>query len=161
MHQPWRTFSTVINKCISEKSIGLDRLRPSIAQILWGMFYKENVDIVALLPATRKKARKFKKIASPSKKQTLVLEGELAKKPKLTKHPKLAKKSAPAKKDKAPATTNRSKGIELLFDDGANSESEVPDEPKGKSIDTSEGTGLKPGVPDVSKTDSSENENES
>ncbi|GJV75209.1 hypothetical protein Tco_1506793, partial [Tanacetum coccineum] len=34
---------------------------------------------------------------------------------------------------------------------GADFESKVPDEPKGKSIDTSKGTGLKPVVPDVSK----------
>ncbi|GKA29312.1 hypothetical protein Tco_0715557 [Tanacetum coccineum] len=45
--------------------------------------------------------------------------------------------------------------------EGANFESEVPDEPKGKSTDTSEGTSLKPGVPDVSTTDSSESENKS
>ncbi|GKB94356.1 hypothetical protein Tco_0980493 [Tanacetum coccineum] len=46
---PWRTFAAVINRCIYGKSTGLDRLRPSRAQILWGMFYKENVDFVALL----------------------------------------------------------------------------------------------------------------
>ncbi|GKG34135.1 hypothetical protein Tco_0436831, partial [Tanacetum coccineum] len=34
---------------------------------------------------------------------------------------------------------------------GAGLEPEVPDELRGKSIDTSEGTGLNPGVPDVSK----------
>ncbi|GKE06662.1 hypothetical protein Tco_1398680, partial [Tanacetum coccineum] len=45
--------------------------------------------------------------------------------------------------------------------EGADFESEVPDEPKDKSIDTSEGTGLKPGVLDVSKGDSSESEYES
>ncbi|GJW04471.1 hypothetical protein Tco_1563327 [Tanacetum coccineum] len=135
MHQPWRTFTTVINRCISGKSTGLDKLRPSRAQILWGMFYKKNVEFVALLwrefyvqssnrdtsqrgvnsiqdfkeykiylafatgEATPKKARKFKKIASSSKKQTLVLEEEPAKKPKRAKHPKPTKKSAPAKKD--------------------------------------------------------------
>ncbi|GJV57603.1 hypothetical protein Tco_1458608 [Tanacetum coccineum] len=93
-------------------------------------------------------------------------------------------------KKKAPAKVERSKGIELLYDpasleeaqlkmaikrskretnihqaygssEGADLESEVPDEPKGKSIDTSEGTGLKPGVPDVSKADSSESKYES
>ncbi|GJX76413.1 hypothetical protein Tco_0323224 [Tanacetum coccineum] len=88
--------------------------------------------------------------------KTLVLEGEPAKKPKWTKHPEHAKKSAPAKKDVSSKKPSRK-----LSTGGANSESEVPDEPKGKSIDTSEGTGLKPGVPDVSKTDSSKNENES
>ncbi|GJY42273.1 hypothetical protein Tco_0429543 [Tanacetum coccineum] len=48
MYQPWRTFATVINRCISGKSTCLDRLRPSRTQILWGMFYKKNVDFVAL-----------------------------------------------------------------------------------------------------------------
>ncbi|GKA16983.1 hypothetical protein Tco_0696820 [Tanacetum coccineum] len=34
MHQPWRTFAAIINRCIFGKSSGLDRLRPSRAQIL-------------------------------------------------------------------------------------------------------------------------------
>nr|GEX00297.1 hypothetical protein [Tanacetum cinerariifolium] len=83
-------------------------------------------------------------------------------------------------KKKAPAKVARRKGIELLSDaalleeaqlkkalkrskretnihqaggssEGADFKSDVPDKPKGKSIDTSKGTGLKPGVPDVSK----------
>ncbi|GJT85680.1 retrovirus-related pol polyprotein from transposon TNT 1-94 [Tanacetum coccineum] len=84
--------------------------------------------------------------------------------------------------EKAPAKAKRSKGIELLSDaalleeaqlekalkrskqemnihqegdssEGADLESKVPDEPKGKSSNTSEGTSLKPGVLDVSKDD--------
>ncbi|GJU93433.1 hypothetical protein Tco_1318189 [Tanacetum coccineum] len=34
MHQPWRTFAAIINRCISGKTTGLDRLRESRAQIL-------------------------------------------------------------------------------------------------------------------------------
>ncbi|GJU63723.1 hypothetical protein Tco_1245558 [Tanacetum coccineum] len=34
MHQPWRTFAAIINRRISRKSSGLDRVRPSRAQIL-------------------------------------------------------------------------------------------------------------------------------
>ncbi|GKE19818.1 hypothetical protein Tco_1431330 [Tanacetum coccineum] len=49
MHQPWRTFAAVINRCISGKSTGLDRLRESRAQILWAMYNLKNVDYVALL----------------------------------------------------------------------------------------------------------------
>ncbi|GKC90030.1 hypothetical protein Tco_1150679 [Tanacetum coccineum] len=49
MHQPWRTFAAIINRCISGKTIGLDTLRESRAQILWGMYNKKNVDFVALL----------------------------------------------------------------------------------------------------------------
>ncbi|GJR87952.1 hypothetical protein Tco_0211963 [Tanacetum coccineum] len=236
MHQPWRTFTSIINKCLSRKITGLDKIRLSSAQILWGTYYNKNVDFVellledfvfqidnkdhkkqekmyyprftkviihhfiskdksismrniifmhtvcddsvlgtlrfvsksdeyqvygALLPermsnqqlrdspayktylsfatgaATPKKAKKFKKLAYPSKKKTLVAIEEPAEKP--------------AKK---PATRRQYAG-------GADLESEVPDEPKGKSIDTSEGTGLKPGVLDVSKADSSKSEYES
>ncbi|GJZ50365.1 hypothetical protein Tco_0604555, partial [Tanacetum coccineum] len=231
LHQPWRTFASIINKCLSGKITGLDKIRLSRAQILWGMYYNKNVNFVellwedfvfqidnkdqekqekifvsksdeyqvygALLPegmtnqkmrdspayktylafttgaATPKKARKFKKPASPSKKKALVAVEELADKLK-----------------KAPAKAERSKGIELLSDaalleeaqlkraikksrretnihqaggssEGTDLESEVPDEPKGKSIDTSERTGLKPGVPYVSKADSFKSEYES
>nr|GEV31530.1 hypothetical protein [Tanacetum cinerariifolium] len=49
MHQPLRTFAAVINRCISRKSTGLDRLGPSKAQILWGVFNQKNVDYVALM----------------------------------------------------------------------------------------------------------------
>ncbi|GJS71700.1 hypothetical protein Tco_0704541 [Tanacetum coccineum] len=49
MHQPWRTFATLINKILSRKTTGLDKLRLSKAQILWGMYYKKNVDYVELL----------------------------------------------------------------------------------------------------------------
>ncbi|GJS92378.1 hypothetical protein Tco_0799346 [Tanacetum coccineum] len=49
MHQTWRTFATIINKSLSGKTTGLDKLRLSRAQILWGMYYKKNVDYVELL----------------------------------------------------------------------------------------------------------------
>ncbi|GJS42474.1 hypothetical protein Tco_0567517 [Tanacetum coccineum] len=49
MHQPWRTFATIINQSLSGKTTGLDKLRLSRAQILWGMYYKKNVDYVELL----------------------------------------------------------------------------------------------------------------
>ncbi|GJU31225.1 retrovirus-related pol polyprotein from transposon TNT 1-94 [Tanacetum coccineum] len=49
LHQPWRTFAAIINRCISGKSSGLDRIRLSRAQILWGMYKKKNVDFFALL----------------------------------------------------------------------------------------------------------------
>nr|GEW68099.1 hypothetical protein [Tanacetum cinerariifolium] len=45
--------------------------------------------------------------------------------------------------------------------DGAGLEPEIPNEPKGKIIDIHEGAGLKPGILDVSKVDSSDSEYES
>ncbi|GJY52602.1 hypothetical protein Tco_0443449 [Tanacetum coccineum] len=249
IHQPWRTFAAVISRCISGKSTGLDRRRPSRAQILWEMFYKKNVDFVALLwedfmfqadnrdiSFARKENMLYPRFTKViinhfiSKDQTISIRNRInlhtirddslreehAKKPKRAKHPEPAQKSAPAKKDvsskkplrkqstgvqirdtpgvsvsknKAPATTDRSKGINLLFEaalledaqmkkvskrskrethshqasgsgDGVGSQPKVPDELQDKTIGTDEGTGTKLGVPDVPK-DQSESENES
>ncbi|GJT57068.1 hypothetical protein Tco_0992122, partial [Tanacetum coccineum] len=49
LHQPWRSFVVVINKCLSGKSTGYDSLRLSQAQILWGMYHKKNVNYAYLL----------------------------------------------------------------------------------------------------------------
>ncbi|GKB66818.1 hypothetical protein Tco_0928230, partial [Tanacetum coccineum] len=49
LHQPWRTFVALINHSLSGKTSGLEKLRLSRAQILWGMFYQKNVDYVELL----------------------------------------------------------------------------------------------------------------
>ncbi|GJV83400.1 hypothetical protein Tco_1523298 [Tanacetum coccineum] len=48
LHQPWRKFVVVINKCLSGKS-SYDSLRLSQAQIIWGMYHKKNVDYAFLL----------------------------------------------------------------------------------------------------------------
>nr|GFA23315.1 hypothetical protein [Tanacetum cinerariifolium] len=47
--KPWRTFRTIINKCLSGKVTGNDLLHLSQAQILWGMYYQKNVNYVYLL----------------------------------------------------------------------------------------------------------------
>ncbi|GJV64698.1 hypothetical protein Tco_1475526 [Tanacetum coccineum] len=49
MHPPWRTLDAIINKRISSKTASNDRLRKSRIEILWGMFYKENVDYSELI----------------------------------------------------------------------------------------------------------------
>ncbi|GJR92415.1 hypothetical protein Tco_0264589 [Tanacetum coccineum] len=49
MHQPWRTFATLINRSLSGKTSGLNKLRLSRAQIIWGMYFQKNVDYVELL----------------------------------------------------------------------------------------------------------------
>ncbi|GJR75484.1 hypothetical protein Tco_0839405 [Tanacetum coccineum] len=85
--------------------------------------------------ATPKKARKFKKPASLSKRKLLSFLGVFV------------------SKKKAPATGGSGDGVSF--------QPEVPDEPKGKSVDTHKGTGLKLGVPDVFKADYSKSEYES
>nr|GEU83131.1 hypothetical protein [Tanacetum cinerariifolium] len=49
LHQPWRSFAAVINKCLSGKSKGYDSICLSQAQILCGMYHKKNVDFAYLL----------------------------------------------------------------------------------------------------------------
>nr|GEW72027.1 hypothetical protein [Tanacetum cinerariifolium] len=49
LHQLWRSFATIINKCLSRKSSGYDSLRLSQAQILWGFYHKRNVNFAYLL----------------------------------------------------------------------------------------------------------------
>nr|GEW15375.1 hypothetical protein [Tanacetum cinerariifolium] len=172
MHQAWRTFDAVINKCIFGKTTGLDRLKESRAQIMGAMYNQMNVDYVALLwedfmyqannieinntyalpkihqsrhhhfiskdntismrnkinlhtirddtllayktyldyatgKVPPKKARKFKKPASPKLKIVPVS-------PKVPNQKDTLNKSV--SKKKAPAKADRGKGIELLFD---------------------------------------------
>ncbi|GKA57838.1 hypothetical protein Tco_0757026 [Tanacetum coccineum] len=49
MHQPWRSFAAIINKCLSGKTTALESLRLLRAQILWGMYHNKIVDYVYLL----------------------------------------------------------------------------------------------------------------
>ncbi|GKD14693.1 hypothetical protein Tco_1199100, partial [Tanacetum coccineum] len=49
MHQPWRSFAAIINKCLSGKTIALESLRLSRVQILWGMYHTKTIDYVYLL----------------------------------------------------------------------------------------------------------------
>ncbi|GKE56651.1 hypothetical protein Tco_1495836 [Tanacetum coccineum] len=124
--------------------------------------------------ASPKMKRKLKKPASPSKKRTLITEEEEqlepAKKDVSSKKPATKRRfvgvqirDTPAQLKKA---LNRSKRDTNIYQacsssKGVDSESEVPDEPKCKSIDTSKGTSFELGVPDVSKGDSSKSGYES
>nr|GEY50457.1 hypothetical protein [Tanacetum cinerariifolium] len=48
-HQPWRSFSAIINRCLSGKTSSLDILRLLRTQTIWGMYHKKNVNYVYLL----------------------------------------------------------------------------------------------------------------
>ncbi|GKB80889.1 hypothetical protein Tco_0947784 [Tanacetum coccineum] len=49
MHHPWRIFTALINRSLSRKISGLDKLFLSQAQIFWVMYHQKNVDYVELL----------------------------------------------------------------------------------------------------------------
>ncbi|GKA06257.1 hypothetical protein Tco_0685481 [Tanacetum coccineum] len=48
-HQPWTTLAAIINKCLSGKATSNDSLSKSKIDILWGMFYRENVNYLELI----------------------------------------------------------------------------------------------------------------
>ncbi|GJZ58338.1 hypothetical protein Tco_0613832 [Tanacetum coccineum] len=187
MYKPWITFAVIINKCLSGKITGRLHIpnreqRPQEARkdMQESNAYKTYL-AYATSAASPKMKRKLKKPASPSKKRTLVTvqeeEPEPSKKVVPTKKPATKRQSSGvqirdtpgvsvSKKKARAKALKRSKRETTIHQvggssEGADSESEVPDKPKGKSIDTSKGTGLKPGVLDVSKGDSFECEYES
>ncbi|GJY41360.1 hypothetical protein Tco_0428630 [Tanacetum coccineum] len=176
MHQPWRTFVALINRSLSGKTTGLDKLRLSRAQIIWAMkeskAYKTYLGF-ATSAVPPKAARKFKK-ASPSNKDNVPIpeDEEHVKKGKRLKT--AAKKSAykpgtgivirePAvetkykRKEKEKVDVAHGKGI---YGSGMVAE-DPPSVAKITPPITSEGTGDITGVPDVTKDDSSESESES
>ncbi|GJS84826.1 hypothetical protein Tco_0751367 [Tanacetum coccineum] len=49
LHQPWRTFLSILNKCLTRKSSRVDRAKEPIVQILWGLVNSKNVDFAKLI----------------------------------------------------------------------------------------------------------------
>ncbi|GKB01056.1 hypothetical protein Tco_0829100 [Tanacetum coccineum] len=129
--QPWRTFGTIINKCLSGKVTGLDLLRPSRAQILWEGRFKTKY----VRRSTREKTDQAPK-ASPSKRL------------------KATAKVATSRKKKLPA-----QGLETLLEIALSEAEQMKIATKrsktqfhsshasGSGAD--KGTGVSPGVPDV------------
>ncbi|GJT96602.1 hypothetical protein Tco_1092120 [Tanacetum coccineum] len=72
LHQPWRSFAAVINKCLCGTP-SYDSLRLSQAQILWGMYNQKNVDYAIFLetsfsrlrPKVRRRAVRCTILGSP------------------------------------------------------------------------------------------------
>nr|GEZ76823.1 hypothetical protein [Tanacetum cinerariifolium] len=49
LYQPWRSFASVINKCLTGKSSGVDSFRLCQAQMLWGFYHRINIDFAYLI----------------------------------------------------------------------------------------------------------------
>ncbi|GJS15337.1 hypothetical protein Tco_0409809 [Tanacetum coccineum] len=151
MHQPWRTFASLINRSLSGKTTGLDNLRLSRAQILWA--------------TPPKKARKFKKPASPQLSTVPVSSEEPTMKSKRVKRPAKKSTKAPARGVVIRETPEcqclrRRKRWMLLETHPSGSGTITKTAPSAAKIKPSvknEGTSVKPGVPDVTKEESSKN----
>nr|GEU95001.1 integrase, catalytic region, zinc finger, CCHC-type, peptidase aspartic, catalytic [Tanacetum cinerariifolium] len=186
MHQPWRTFAAIINRNMiilhiicNDTLLGtlkfVSKTQDSQKYRALILDYMINQDVkdskayktyydFATRKATPKKARKFKKVVSPSRKLSPVLEEEPAKKPKRATKP--AKKStimptagvairdtpiAQLKKTLKKSKLETHKIHTSGLGDGVVSQPKVPDEQEDKITNTDEGTSTKPGVPDVPK----------
>nr|GEV71309.1 integrase, catalytic region, zinc finger, CCHC-type, peptidase aspartic, catalytic [Tanacetum cinerariifolium] len=136
MNQPWRMFVA------TSKS-----LKP----------YKTYLDY-ATRKVPPKKARKFKKPASPKLKTIPVSPKEPTQKGKRVKRPSKKAITVPTTSVVIKYTPDESASGSS---EGADFESEVPDETTGKTKDTSEATSVKPVVLDVSKVDSSDSDDDS
>nr|GEW95589.1 hypothetical protein [Tanacetum cinerariifolium] len=110
-----------------------------------------------------KKARKFKKPASPKFKIVPVSPNEPTQKGKHVKRP--AKKATTTLRTGVVIRDTPDKSVSKKkasgSSEGCDFELEVPDVPTGKTKDIPKGTGVKPGVPDVSKEDSSDSDDDS
>ncbi|GJS23174.1 retrovirus-related pol polyprotein from transposon TNT 1-94 [Tanacetum coccineum] len=138
MHQPWRTFAAIINRSLSGKTSGLDKLRLSRAQILWGMYHQKNVDYVELLwedftyQIDNKVYKKQEKMCSASqvkraskKSSTTPAAGIIIREPTTETKSK--------RKEKEKVDVAHGKGIEFLSDVALTEEAQIK-EVKKKSL---------------------------
>ncbi|GJZ83619.1 retrovirus-related pol polyprotein from transposon TNT 1-94 [Tanacetum coccineum] len=44
LYQPWRAVLSMINMCLTSKTVGYDRPRHLVLQILWGITHRSNID---------------------------------------------------------------------------------------------------------------------
>nr|GEV83639.1 retrovirus-related Pol polyprotein from transposon TNT 1-94 [Tanacetum cinerariifolium] len=161
LYQPWRSFAAIINKCLSGKSSGFDSLRLSHAQILDDhMFstiklaYKEYYAI-AIGEAAPKPKASVKRTRSSS--DTSITPPTAIASPRLTASAK-GKQTAKASKAKSPSVLSEvamTEAQQLKLVTKRSMQQTHISQPSGSGVD--EGTGSKPGVPDV-LTDESEEE---
>ncbi|GJX45239.1 hypothetical protein Tco_0261915, partial [Tanacetum coccineum] len=182
--QPWRTFGTIINKCLIGKVTGIDTLRLSRAQILWGLYNQEKVDYVYLLWEDLKKQDYLTNPAMTESKAYKIYH-DLAT-GKVQPKPKYVRRSSRTKTDEAPkpssgkrvkTTANVAKSgkkkqlaprLEALSDIALTEAEQMKlaiersktqlhsSQPSGSGAH--EGTGVSPGVPDAPTCQSDDEE---
>ncbi|GJZ56451.1 hypothetical protein Tco_0611644 [Tanacetum coccineum] len=169
LHQPWRTFASIINKCLCEKedlayqidNIDLkkqDKMDDSVLGTMRFVSRHEDTQVYGvILPKVMKNQALLDSIAY----KTYYGIASGAEPPKLKKSKGLTALSEVALSEAAQlkeATKRSKKDFHISHasgsGDGTDFESGVPDEQQQKTSSTNEGTGTKPEVPDVPKYDS-------
>ncbi|GKE00797.1 hypothetical protein Tco_1388780 [Tanacetum coccineum] len=141
LHQPWRAFATIINKCLSGKETRMDKIRLSHMKILKKKALKPKY--------IRKKADSY---ISPKKKPVQATKGLNA-----------LSEAALTEAEQMKLATKISKTQFHIshicgLGDGVDIQSKVPDKQQQKVTGTNEGAGVTPEVPDVPKYDSESKE---
>ncbi|GJT87759.1 hypothetical protein Tco_1069476 [Tanacetum coccineum] len=164
MYQPWRTFAGIINKCLSGKITDFtfqieNRDTKKQEKMYYPIFTKAIIHhFITKDKSISMRNKMFMHLPmmtafwmwnSPSYKNYLAYATRAA-------NPKKSRKF------KKPASPSKKGTLIIVEEEEPESVKKVvPDKPKGKSVDTHEGIGLKQGVFDVSKAYSSESEYES
>nr|GEW16596.1 hypothetical protein [Tanacetum cinerariifolium] len=145
LHQPWRGFATVTSKCLSGKETRMDKICLSRAQILWGMFYKKNIDYVYLLwedllfQIKNKDHKKTNKMSYP-RFTKIIIDYFMSKDQSILRRNKMFWHSA---RDDTMYTSM------ICISRHEKTQSKVPDEQQQMTSGTNKGTGTILRVPDV------------
>ncbi|GJU28640.1 hypothetical protein Tco_1167261 [Tanacetum coccineum] len=150
MHQPWRTFAALINRSLSGKTSGLDKLCLSRAQILW-----ESSQIYGdVLPEC---------LTSPEMKESKAYKtylGHATGKQVKRSVKKSSTKPATGIVIREPSVEEKSKGKEKEMVDVAHGAEKPLSIEKITPTVISEGTGDKPGVLDENESEEQESDSE-
>nr|GFA74535.1 hypothetical protein [Tanacetum cinerariifolium] len=172
LYQPWRSFASVINKCLTGKSSGVDSFRLSQAQMLWGFYHRINIDFAYLIweyfvyqeyyacamgeaaPKPKASARKKKgDSASSTTPSTLTPTTTVESAPLLSATAK-GKQPSRATTPVEPIDVQRTEAEQLKIVLKRSRQETHISQQSGSGTD--EGTGSKPGVSDVPSDDSKE-----
>ncbi|GJR40851.1 retrovirus-related pol polyprotein from transposon TNT 1-94 [Tanacetum coccineum] len=141
LHQPWRLFAAIINKCLSGKTTALESLRlftnshcsSQLLHVQGSGNTKEKQDVWITMPSLK-----------PTRLAVLMLNGEKSPKPKSTKK-KLISESSPK--------TNPTKALNVSEDCSEREQTQTT-HLHASGSGTDKGTSVTPRVPDVPSYDS-------
>nr|GEU44334.1 hypothetical protein [Tanacetum cinerariifolium] len=156
LYQPWRSFASVINKCLTGKSSGVDSFRLSQAQMLWGFYHRINFDFAYLVwedfvyHVEHKNQKRSNEMNYP-RFTKVIIDYFMTRKPSISRRNRInwhyVRDDALKKKgDSASSTTPPT----------LTPTTTVVSAPRLSATAKDEGIGSRPGVPDVPSNDSGE-----
>nr|GEX03794.1 hypothetical protein [Tanacetum cinerariifolium] len=133
LHQPWRAFSTIINKCLSGKETGMDKIQKTPKP----KYVRKKADLDTSPKQKPVQATKAKVAKSNKKKQPTKMQ-------KAKRLDVFSKVALTEPKQLKLATKRRKKDFRISHasgsSDGVDTQSKVPNEQQQKTSDTDEGT---------------------